>query len=884
MLREGKNSVLSCSREFGQWLFVIFVSLIALMLLSTFPIMASAADSYIVGVVFLDANENGVYDPDESVKVGHDVYLKDLNGGNFHTPTNEKGEFYFTARNVGDYEISIDINEMQLTTPFYAKWFMPPHKISVTKQGQTVQVDFGLSGDTKDIFIKNRDNSYIIHNNQYGVRVTPKAEGHDAEELEPMQVQQTDVETYIGNNNTADVFLGPNTSTLLGGGTAGNTRSPRDGKDNFTVIVGKNVSTTGAENIFNVSKNSDGSLSLVNPQEPTVTTTIDTNGGYTIVDSEFPTHVVTIGDSGNLVVSDSEFPDSKLSVAPDGTKTVTDTEFAGVELVLNEDETYAITDQEFPELVAVYNPVDGSYVVEDKIENLTVYIDQEGHYTVIDNESGTCLAVPQVRGNIFKKIGKFINKVAKFISKIANFIKKVAIFIKKALPIVIVALKVVSFVTAVVAPLFPPLCPVLCAISAFTAEAAFYLETNSPQINAFLDKVIDISGKVEKGADAVAAATEPKKSTRRYIRRSPRGPPNIPEGTDCVSPPGLVLDYLVGATNDSNNVLTWATVAEFDSHGFNVWRTTEKNEAGELTDLTMLNAEMVAAKPDAQWGATYSFTDENIIPNQTYFYVVESVDSNDIATKQMEFVTEVTSKGIDEPPVQLACKMYGVQDEALNDSYFFTYDLLGNATRKLGEVCKGCDIEAMAIHPLTQDIFVASGDNAQGNPKGYLYKLNPETGELIHIGATGFRGVTSLSFDQKGVLWAWAEHEGLGQINPETGEGTLLVPFSLKVGDLTWSDDKSMLYASVGSQLWQYVPETGEATMVCNNLPRKTEALATLPLVILPEGYLLLGSHQTGFQLHAFDAANCQAVITRDIEVPYDDVEGLAISNMACVN
>jgi hypothetical protein len=72
--------------------------------------------------------------------------------------------------------------------------------------------------------------------------------------------------------------------------------------------------------------------------------------------------------------------------------------------------------------------------------------------------------------------------------------------------------------------------------------------------------------------------------------------------------------------------------------------------------------------------------------------------------------------------------------------------------------------------------------------------------------------------------------------------------------------------------------------MVCNNLPRKTEALATLPLAILPEGYLLLGSHQTGFQLHAFDAANCQSVITRDIEVPYDDVEGLAISNMACVN
>jgi len=103
MLKKGNNRAISCSREFGQWL---FMSLMTLVLLSAFPIMGSANDSYIVGVVFLDANENGVYDPDEPVRVGHDVYLKDLNGGNFHTPTNEKGEFYFTARHVGDYEIS----------------------------------------------------------------------------------------------------------------------------------------------------------------------------------------------------------------------------------------------------------------------------------------------------------------------------------------------------------------------------------------------------------------------------------------------------------------------------------------------------------------------------------------------------------------------------------------------------------------------------------------------------------------------------------------------------------------------------------------------------------------------------------------------------------
>jgi hypothetical protein len=276
----------------------------------------------------------------------------------------------------------------------------------------------------------------------------------------------------------------------------------------------------------------------------------------------------------------------------------------------------------------------------------------------------------------------------------------------------------------------------------------------------------------------------------------------------------------------------------------------------------------------------YNFTDENIVPNQTYYYIVESIDSTGFATQQEEFVAEVKLI-IGGNPV---CQLYGVQDQASNNSYFFVHDLLKDTTHPLGEVCKGCDIEAMAIHPVTEEIFVASGDDAQGNPKGYLYKFNPETNKLIPIGSTGFRGVTSLTFDQNGVLWAWAIYQGLGQIDPQTGAGTLLTPFHLEVGDLTWNTDKSALYASLGSQLWKYVPATGEATLACSNLPRKTEALAILPTTILPEGYLLLGSHRRGFQLHALDIASCQLVITRDIEVPYDDVEGLAISHKACVN
>jgi len=37
-----------------------------------------------------------------------------------------------------------------------------------------------------------------------------------------------------------------------------------------------------------------------------------------------------------------------------------------------------------------------------------------------------------------------------------------------------------------------------------------------------------------------------------------------------------------------------------------------------------------------------------------------------------------------------------------------------------------CDIEAMAIHPFTDEIYLGSGDDAFGHSKGHLYKLDPQ--------------------------------------------------------------------------------------------------------------------------------------------------------------
>jgi hypothetical protein len=230
-----------------------------------------------------------------------------------------------------------------------------------------------------------------------------------------------------------------------------------------------------------------------------------------------------------------------------------------------------------------------------------------------------------------------------------------------------------------------------------------------------------------------------------------------------------------------------------------------------------------------------------------------------------------------------ACLLYGVQDQALNDSIFFSYDPNENTVKQLQEQCSGCDIESLAIHPLTNEIYVGSGDDTVGHSAGHLYKLNPITGELYSIGDTGFAGISSLAFDSQGQLWSWAKDQGLATLNPDTGQGQLELPSSLELADLTWDDTEQVLYGVVGKELWSYAPTTGEVNPICDNLPTKTEALQVLPAPFLPTGFFLLGSHQNNeLKLQVFDRVSCQRITDQDIVIGYDDVEGLAMPIAAC--
>ncbi len=231
------------------------------------------------------------------------------------------------------------------------------------------------------------------------------------------------------------------------------------------------------------------------------------------------------------------------------------------------------------------------------------------------------------------------------------------------------------------------------------------------------------------------------------------------------------------------------------------------------------------------------------------------------------------------------CLLYGVQDEALNDSAFFAiYFGTKTVVIPIGDWCFGCDIEAMDIHPDTDTIYVASGNNTQGHPKGHLYQLDAHTGELVSIGSTGFTEISSLAFDSDSILWAWAKDAGLVQLSIETGQGTLIVASDAKLEDFSFSQDGTQLYGTVDTELWRYDLVTGDVVKQCDNLPQETEAVEVLPDFILPDGFVMLGLHDNkALKLHAFDVNSCRMAASQEVAIPYDDTEGLAMPTAACI-
>jgi len=229
------------------------------------------------------------------------------------------------------------------------------------------------------------------------------------------------------------------------------------------------------------------------------------------------------------------------------------------------------------------------------------------------------------------------------------------------------------------------------------------------------------------------------------------------------------------------------------------------------------------------------------------------------------------------------CQLYAVNDKGLNHSQLLTIDLETHEVNQLGPLHENYDIEALAIHPETDLIYAASGDDAKNGDQGSLYLVDAQTGELFPIGYTGFNEIEALAFGSDGTLWAWAKGDGLITIDLLTGKGTMVYKSKWEVEGLTIreNEDGSLtFYAAIGSELWFYESSTETLDIACTGLPGETEALE-----MMPQGFLLISTDQdTTFTLHAFNPKECETLIEANIPTErFDDVEGIALPVNACI-
>ncbi len=174
-------------------------------------------------------------------------------------------------------------------------------------------------------------------------------------------------------------------------------------------------------------------------------------------------------------------------------------------------------------------------------------------------------------------------------------------------------------------------------------------------------------------------------------------------------------------------------------------------------------------------------------------------------------------------PVNAESSFYCIDDQGLNDSQFCHGSHLPLVA--LGPLYENCDIEALDISHVTDDLYAAAGDNTPR--KSHLYYVYKDSGDVVDLGNIGGPGfleeVDALSFHPvTDKLWGWAQGEGLFVIStlptfPEpaiqpivninnplclklseedvTIPAELVASFANEVEDITWNWIGDVLYA-----------------------------------------------------------------------------------------
>ncbi len=97
--------------------------------------------------------------------------------------------------------------------------------------------------------------------------------------------------------------------------------------------------------------------------------------------------------------------------------------------------------------------------------------------------------------------------------------------------------------------------------------------------------------------------------------------------TTTIEPTIIGLVYFKAIPGDAQILLQWMTESEKDNAGFNIYRAETK-----YGTYVKINNSLIPAQGSATQGAMYEFVDTNVKNRKTYWYKLEDVDLNGVAT------------------------------------------------------------------------------------------------------------------------------------------------------------------------------------------------------------------------------------------------------------
>lgn len=334
----------------------------------------------------------------------------------------------------------------------------------------------------------------------------------------------------------------------------------------------------------------------------------------------------------------------------------------------------------------------------------------------------------------------------------------------------------------------------------------------------------------------------------------------LPDGTTLISPNGTFSDNQLTYTWNSVPTATQYLLQVTDVTGLviNQWYSATQASCANGIGTCSITPDIEIAEGNARWQIQTANNSGNGPLSDPMFFTIE----------------------LPPPPVVTRCQLYAVHDEKRNDSNFLLIEPENNTITKLGTQYMGYDIEALDTELRTQQLYAASGKDAQSHA-GILYKVNSSNGLLTEVGHITLDNgheiidISGISFNPTtNNLWGWAQGHGLFKVLDIEAESKITAELKWtskkKIEGLTWNNDGTALYLAQKNQILHY--DGIEITPLCSLAEGKIEALEmTLnnSLLLTKDGdnvIYTLDPNQNNNNRCSIEATNFSTTSYKDIE------------------